>query len=125
MPVDAFDMAIVHRVFRTELHDAPGLVRDVEAGDTERSAVVGAHLEFIVAALHHHHATEDELIWPKLHARAPASAGDITRMEQAHRGIANAEAKVKSILAPWVTSAERPARRATRRGRGRSLRSSR
>ena len=30
--------------------------KDVEAGDTARSAVVGAHLEFILAALHHHHA---------------------------------------------------------------------
>jgi iron-sulfur cluster repair protein YtfE (RIC family) len=106
MPTDAFDMAIVHRAFRKELQNAPGLVRDVEAGDTARSAVVGAHLEFILAALHHHHATEDDLIWPKLHARAPASAGDITRMEQAHCGIADADSQVKSFLASWVTSAD-------------------
>ena len=106
MATDAFDMAIAHRVFRNELHNAPGLVGDVEAGDTARSAVVGAHLELITAALHHHHAAEDELIWPKLHARAPASAEAITRMEQAHRGIADADAKVKSILASWVTSAD-------------------
>jgi iron-sulfur cluster repair protein YtfE (RIC family) len=106
MPTDAFDMAIAHQAFRNELHNAPGLVRDVEADDTARAAVVGAHLEFIVAALHHHHAAEDDLIWPKLQARAPASAEDITRMQQAHRGIADADAKVKSILASWVTSAD-------------------
>jgi iron-sulfur cluster repair protein YtfE (RIC family) len=106
MPTDAFDMAIVHRAFRTELHNAPGLVRDVDPGDTVRSAVVGAHLEFIVAALHNHHMTEDDLIWPKLRARAPASAEDIARMEQAHRGIDNADAEVKSILASWVPSAD-------------------
>jgi iron-sulfur cluster repair protein YtfE (RIC family) len=106
MRTDAFDMAIVHRAFRNELHNAPGLVRDVEASDNARSAVVGAHLEFILAALHHHHAVEDDLIWPKLHARAPASAEDITRMEQAHRGIVDADAKVKSILASWITSTD-------------------
>jgi Hemerythrin HHE cation binding domain len=106
MPTDAFDMAIAHRAFRNEFRSAPGLVRDVEDGDTARSAVVGAHLEFIMAALHHHHAAEDDLIWPKLHARAPASAEDITRMEHAHRGIADADAKVKTILALWVTSAD-------------------
>lgn len=106
MPTDAFDMAIAHRALRNELHNAPGLVRDVGAGDTARSAVVGAHLEFIAAALHHHHAAEDDLIWPKLHARAPASAEEITRMEQAHRGIADADAKVKSVLASWITSAD-------------------
>jgi hypothetical protein len=59
-----------------------------------------------MAALHHHHAAEDDLIWPKLHARAPAFAEDITRMEHAHRGIADADAKVRTILAWWVTSAD-------------------
>ena len=76
MLTDAFDMAIVHRVFRTELHD------------TKRSAIVGDHLKFIVAGLHHHHAAEDELIWPKLHARAPARAAEIARIENQHRDIA-------------------------------------
>jgi iron-sulfur cluster repair protein YtfE (RIC family) len=108
MPTDAFDMAIVHRVFRNELHNAPGLVRDVEVADTARSAAVGAHLDFIVAALHHHHATEDDLIWPKLRARAPAHTEDLSRMEHAHRGIADADVRVKSILASWVASADLP-----------------
>jgi hemerythrin-like domain-containing protein len=106
MRTDAFDMAIVHRAFRRELDNAPGLVRDVADGDTARSAVVGAHLEFIAAALHHHHAAEDDLIWPKLHVRVPASAEDIARMEQAHRGIADADTKVKSVLASWITAAD-------------------
>jgi hemerythrin-like domain-containing protein len=106
MLTDAFDMAIVHRVFRTELHNAPELVRDVEAGDTKRSAIVGDHLKFIVAGLHHHHAAEDELIWPKLHARAPAQAAEIARMEDQHRDIAEGVAKVQGIVASWSTSAD-------------------
>jgi hemerythrin-like domain-containing protein len=106
MPTDAFDMAIAHRALRNQLHNAPTLVRDVEAGDTARSTLVRTHLEFIVAALHHHHAAEDDLIWPKLHTRAPASADDIARMETAHRGIADGDAIVKSILASWITSAD-------------------
>jgi hemerythrin-like domain-containing protein len=106
MPTDAFDMAIVHRVFRNELHNAPGLVRDVKAGDIKRSAIVGDHLTFIIAALHHHHAAEDELIWPKLHARAPAHFAEITRMEDQHRGIAEGVANVQDIVASWVASAD-------------------
>lgn len=106
MPTDAFEMAIVHRVFRNELRNAPGLIREVEAGDTERSAIVGGHLDFIAAALHHHHAAEDELIWPKLHARAPARAAEITRMEGAHRGIADSVATVQAMLPSWATSAD-------------------
>jgi Hemerythrin HHE cation binding domain len=76
-PTDAFDMGIVHRVFRSELHNAPRLIRDVQPGDIERSAIVGGHLNFIVAALQHHHAVEDELVWPKLRTRAPARAVEI------------------------------------------------
>lgn len=106
MPTDAFDMAIAHRAFRNELGKGSGLVRDVERGDTARSAVVGAHLQFILAALHHHHAAEDDLVWPKLRARAPSSAEDIDRMEQAHRGIADADSHIKSILPSWITSAD-------------------
>ncbi len=106
MPTDAFEMAIVHRVFRNELRNAPGLIREVEAGDTERSAIVGGHLDFIAAALHRHHAAEDELIWPKLHARAPARAAEITRMEGAHRGIADSVATVQAMLPSWATSAD-------------------
>jgi hypothetical protein len=106
MPCDAFDMEIVHGVFRTELHNAPDLVRDVKAGDRKRSAIVGDHLNFIVAGLHHHHAAEDELIWPKLRARAPAQAAEITRMEAHHRGIAEGVARVQDIVASWVGSAD-------------------
>lgn len=106
MPTDAFDMAIIHQVFRTELRNAPELIRDVAAGDTARAAVVGAHLEFISAALHHHHVAEDDLIWPKLHTRAPAATADIARMERAHDGIAGANADVQAILASWIVSAD-------------------
>lgn len=106
MPTDAFDMAIVHKVFRSELHDFPALIRGVTAGDTARSAVVGSHIELIMAALHHHHAAEDELIWPKLHCRAPEFAEAVTRMEQAHRAIAVADAKVKSVLPSWARTAD-------------------
>jgi Hemerythrin HHE cation binding domain len=65
----AFDMAMVHRAFRNELHSIPALIRAVGVGDAQRAAVVAAHLDFIVTVLHHHHAAEDDLVWPKLHAR--------------------------------------------------------
>jgi hypothetical protein len=58
----AFEMTMVHRVFRNELPRVPGPITSVHAGDAERAAVVNAHLSFIVAVLHHHHAAEDDLI---------------------------------------------------------------
>lgn len=84
MPTDAFDMAIVHNVLRSELHDLPALIRGVMAGESARSAVVGS----------------------KLHCRAPEFAEAVAHMEQAHRAIAAAHAKVKSVLTSWVCTAE-------------------
>jgi hemerythrin HHE cation binding domain-containing protein len=84
----AFDMAMVHRAFRNELHKLPGLISAVRDEDSQRAAAVNAHLAFIVAVLHHHHAAEDDLIWPKLHARVPMRDDDISRMENEHHAIA-------------------------------------
>jgi hemerythrin-like domain-containing protein len=109
MAVDAFEMAMVHRVFRDELRDAPGLVRGVAVGDTARSTAVGAHLDFIVAALHHHHVAEDELLWPKLRARVPAESVAVARMEAAHQSIANATTRVQAMLPSWVRAPGAPA----------------
>ena len=107
MATDAFEMAMVHRAFRTELRNAAGLVRDTEPGDTKRSALVAAHLTFMADALHHHHLAEDELLWPKLHERAPSLGAHAARMERQHNGIARAFATVRAIAPRWRGSAER------------------
>ncbi|MDT5011278.1 MAG: hypothetical protein QOH57_2895 [Mycobacterium sp.] len=98
----AFEMAMVHRVFRIELHGVPELINGVNAGDAKRAAVVNAHLRFLVAVLHHHHAAEDDLIWPKLHARMPLHARAICRMEDAHRAIAASADTVLTAGSVWA-----------------------
>ena len=51
MAIDAFDMAIVHRVFRDEFRHLPSLIREVSAGDMRRSAIVASssYLRILVA----------------------------------------------------------------------------
>jgi hypothetical protein len=98
----AFDMAMVHRTLRNELHGVPELINGVRAGDAQRAAVVTAHLNFIVAVLHHHHAAEDDLIWPKLHARVPLCEHDVRRMEDAHRAIAAGIDTAKATGSEWA-----------------------
>ena len=102
----AFDMALVHHGFRTALHDVPDLIRTTPAGNIRQAAMVGAHLDFVVLVLHHHHAAEDELIWPKLHERVPAHDGEIARMEGAHRAIAAAVDAAKAAAHPWAKTGE-------------------
>ena len=106
MPSDPFEMAIVHRAFRSELHNATGLVRRVTAGDTSRSAAVGGHIEFMMTALHPHHLAEDAVVWPRLSARAPSRAAEVIRMEDAHRGIADTSGRVRATAARWAESGD-------------------
>ena len=110
MAVDASDMRLVHRVFRREFHDLPRLIADVPNGDTTRAKVVAAHLIFMVDALHHHHAAEDDLAWPVLLVRAPTQRAGILRMETQHGGIANAISRVQSDLSAWTKTADPPSR---------------
>ena len=67
-------MRKVHRVFLWGYDEIPGLIRSAADGDTERSSIVGEALRNFDKLLHVHHDGEDELMYPKLAARAPASS---------------------------------------------------
>jgi hypothetical protein len=106
MPSNAVDMLVVHCVFRREFKDMPALTAAVPPGGTTRAKVVGDHVKFMVAALHHHHAAEDELVWPKLQSRAPDRHADLQRMVDEHTEIAAAVDGVESLLVAWTTTAD-------------------
>jgi len=102
MPCDPFEMALVHRGFRRELHNAADdLVRGVTAGDSRRAAVVYEHIDFIMTAVHFHHSAEDEFVWPRLSARAPSRAAELTRMEDSHGTIDDASERVRATAVAW------------------------
>ena len=107
MATDAFEMALIHRVFRRELAHAPDLISSVVAGDTKRSKVVSAHLCNVVSVLHHHHAAEDDQLWPTLRARLPLRVQDLARMQEEHTAIAESIAKVAAITTRWAATAGR------------------
>ena len=86
MPTDAFQIALID-VFRREFAHAPDIIGGVEAGDTRRSKEVSAHLGNIFSVLHHHHAAEDDLLWPMLRARVSLSEQDVARMQDEHAAI--------------------------------------
>jgi hypothetical protein len=105
MPSDPFQMAMIHRTFRTEFGNLPGLIRTVTPGDTERSTFVGDYLENMISVLHHH-AAEDEVLWPKLRIRIPRCDEEIQRAEDEHAGISELIDKVQSLRPSWRASAE-------------------
>ncbi len=100
---DVQEMVIVHRMFRREYRLAPVLVRGVAPGDRSRAAVVAAHLRELTVLLHHHHQGEDDLVWPRLHARTPVSDDLVHRMEGQHEHVGGLLSQVEEVLLPaWA-----------------------
>jgi hypothetical protein len=81
--LDTREMLVVHSLFRRELRLAGGLVRRVPAGDVRRAAVVATHLELVEQVLHHHHTSEDELLWPKLLDRVGDELAPVVELMEA------------------------------------------
>lgn len=109
--VDTRDMIVVHTAIRREFRLAPALVRGVLVGDGKRAAVVAEHLDTMTSLLHHHHATEDRLLWPVLLERVPGElAPTVHLMEQQHERIHAVNGRVMAELARWRAGAPREAR---------------
>jgi iron-sulfur cluster repair protein YtfE (RIC family) len=59
-----------------------------------------AHLVEMVTMLHHHHAGEDELVWPRLEQRAELSDDLVARMEEQHAQVSVLLDAVDALLPP-------------------------
>src|SRR3954447_8919792 len=102
---DTHDMVVVHRMFRREFGLMPAMLATVEAGDVQHSAVLGAHATEMLSILHHHHSTEDELLWPRLHQRAAMTGDELAGREHQHKEIARLLDEIETILPQWTVEA--------------------
>lgn len=106
-PTDTRAMLVVHSFFRREFRLAGGVVRGVAERDAARAAVVADHLDFIGRALHHHHATEDELLWPTLLDRVPEELAPIVHlMESQHERVDALLNEIGTVLQRFRAHAE-------------------
>ncbi len=103
---DTSGLILVHRIFRWLYRELPVLIREVEAGDVERAAVVGTYAKLYFFALHLHHETEDDLLWDRLTARDPACALHVDQMRAQHAEVASQLGHIEPQLAPWVATAD-------------------
>ena len=99
-------MRRIHRVFLWAYDEAPGLVRSVQPGDTERSAYVGEVLRNFDKLLHAHHESEDLLMYPKLSERAPACALHAQQMIEQHHQVAERLVDIEPLRVKWRTTAD-------------------
>jgi hemerythrin-like domain-containing protein len=101
--VDVRDMIVVHTALLREFRLLPAAVRHTPPGDRKRVAAVAHHLRFLSELLHHHHAGEDALLWPKLRERTTeASSRLIDRVEAQHIDIDVALRRVGAACDDWA-----------------------
>lgn len=103
---DTSGLILVHRIFRWLYRELPMLIREVEAGDIDRAAVVGDYAKLDFFGLHLHHETEDLLLWDRLTARDPACHMHVDQMRAQHAEVASQLARIEPQLAPWVATAD-------------------
>ncbi|GAA3215099.1 hemerythrin domain-containing protein [Microbacterium terregens] len=103
---DTSGLILVHRIFRWLYRELPVLVREVDAGDLDRAAVVGDYAKLDFFALHMHHETEDTVLWDRLTTRDPACVEHVDQMRAQHAAVGAQLASIEPQLAPWVASAD-------------------
>jgi hemerythrin-like domain-containing protein len=97
----------VHGMFRREYALLPGLVRAVEAKDTERARVVADHVRLVNLVLHHHHTAEDAVLWPKLLKRASRDIDPVVHLlEGQHEALDALFDETNARLDAWTDGAD-------------------
>lgn len=103
---DTSGLILVHRIFRWLYTQLPMLVREVQAGDVERAAIVGRYANLDFFALHMHHETEDIALWDRLTSRDPGCTLHVDQMRAQHADVAAQLARIEPQLEPWVATAD-------------------
>ncbi len=99
---DTRDMYAVHTAFRREFGALPSLVRNVPAGDVQRSQAIGDHIDILSIYLYAHHHSEDLHLWPRLLDRAGREVAPIVLlMEGQHETIERLNTEADEAAFAW------------------------
>ncbi len=76
MTPELLGFQIAHRAMRGEVRRLAVLTTELAGGrqraDAGRTRAIGAFIEEMCASIHHHHVTEDEVLWPVIERSAGA-----------------------------------------------------
>ena len=101
---DVRAMAIVHQAFRRAFSESAQLVRATPTPSPARVTFLADHVDFIVFVLHHHHESEDALLYPLLAERAPDQLAMVQRIEAQHAEVHGTIDAVTAACAAWRRS---------------------
>ena len=100
-PIEVRDMRIVHITFRNAYDESARLVRASPTPSPGRVTFLADHIDFGVEMLHHHHDSEDLLLYPTLIERVPEQASVTEEVAHEHQLVADAIDAVSTACAAW------------------------
>ena len=100
-PIDVRDMRIIHATFRAAYTQSAQLLRANPTPSPQRVAFLSDHVDFGLQMLHHHHESEDELLYPLLERRVPEQAERTEQIDHEHLQIATAIDAALGCSADW------------------------
>lgn len=100
-PIDVRDMKIVHETFRRAYDEGARLVRANPTPSPARVTFLADHIDFGIGMLHHHHESEDELLYPLLVERAPEQAAMTKSVEHQHTEVTAAIDAASAACTAW------------------------
>ncbi len=103
-PIDVRDMKIVHETFRNLFSESARLLRANPTPSAARVTFLADHVDFGTTMLHHHHASEDELLYPLLATRVPEQADMVEQVEHQHQEVTGTVDAVTSACGAWRAS---------------------
>lgn len=100
-PIDVRDMAIAHRTFRRAYAESAQFVRARPTPSPGRVTFLADHIDFGLEMLHHHHASEDLLLYPLLLERVPEQAAMTEEVAHEHQLVQGALDSAVAACATW------------------------
>ena len=100
-PIDVRDMAIVHKTFRRAFEESAQLVLTNPTPSAQRVTFLADHIDFVIGVLHHHHESEDLLLYPLLAERAKDQLAMVDEVGHQHVEVNGAIDAVTQSCAAW------------------------
>jgi hemerythrin-like domain-containing protein len=95
-------MIAVHQALRQSLGAAPQLVREVDASDAARIALISNVFDNVLDFLHVHHEGEEQLVFPPLRHRCPDQIEMLDRMATQHADVVGLVQRSDGALSAWA-----------------------
>jgi hemerythrin-like domain-containing protein len=94
-------MAIVHKTFRSAFEESAQLVRTNPTPSARRVTFLADHIDFLIGVLHHHHESEDLLLYPLLAERAKEQMAMVDEVGHQHVEVNGAIDAVTQACSAW------------------------